>query len=377
MTADPGVTRFYQGARHRGRWCFYSRGYVGGLIRAEDLTGRMVNMSTTHGMVYDRALVTAFDSRRGVLTVEGGLRQSVTDARPVPTGHAEVFVEDIARGFIHALPDGRVAPLQVFLLNSYPSGQPQTEGSSMTDTTTAEGTELAQVAPGALARVKGLEPWTVTDLAGIIAGPAPTVPKDQKFPDPAPAVRFTDALRSALKALPAVFGKVTPTECRSLEQSELTALTAEVVTIDQLTTELGERRNAIAEYIRTHQDRAAVEQGIATKETERVVSGVAAGHYLLAQPGSPFNTPVEGFQGAWQQRYVKGEITVNGKDVQKMFEAGEIDRRTYLAVTSTVRVYDPMRMAEYIRKHPIEGLKLLARITVRKAPSASLYAPKN
>ena len=246
----------------------------------------------------------------------------------------------------------------------------------MTDTTAAAGTEIAQVAPGALARVKGMDPWDVTDLAEMVAGPVPAVPKDQAFPPAAPAVKFTDPLRAALKALPLVFGKVVPTEPRKLEQAELAALTEEAVTIDRLTTELGKRRNAISEAIRAHQDHQAREAGLVTDETLRVADGVAKGHYLVATPGSPFSTEVPGFADSWQQRYVKGGTDIKGTAIEDLFHSGTIDRKTYLSCTATVRVYSPMKMAEYIRKNPIDGLKLLARITVRKAPSASLYPPK-
>lgn len=119
MAITPGVTRFYQGEQRRGRWSFYSRGNAE-LIYAGDLVGRIVNMSTRNGMVYDSARVVAFDGSRGILHVDGGVRQSVSDVQPVPTRAAEVCVEDIARGFIHSLPGEprrRVAPLQVFLLN--------------------------------------------------------------------------------------------------------------------------------------------------------------------------------------------------------------------------------------------------------------------
>jgi hypothetical protein len=242
---------------------------------------------------------------------------------------------------------------------------------------TAAGTDVVQVAPGALALVKGREPWTVIDLAALVADQSQAALKKPAKPVPAAAVKFTDPLRAALKALPAVFGKITPTETRKLEAAELTKLTEEALTIDALLTELGERRKAISEIVRTHQDEDARDRGLVTDATEQIASGVAKGHYLLADPGSPFETPVEGYKGSWQQRYVKGGVEINGGTLDKLLEAGEIDRQAYLACTSAVRVYDPMRTAEYIRKNPVKGLGLLRRITTTKPPSASLYAPKN
>jgi hypothetical protein len=246
----------------------------------------------------------------------------------------------------------------------------------MTQQTGTAGTDLVQVAPGALALVKGQQPWTVIDLAEMVAPAAPSVPKDREFPEPAPAVKFTDTLRSALKALPGAFGKIMPTERRKLEQSELAAVTEEAVVIDRLAAELGKRRTAISEYVRTHQDHQARELGLVTDETIRVADGVAKGHYLIAAPGTPFNTEVPGFEDSWQQRYVGGKPEVHGSKILDLYEAGEIDRKTYLACTSTVRVFDQMKLTEYIRKNPAEGLALLRRITTRKPPSASLYPPK-
>jgi hypothetical protein len=241
---------------------------------------------------------------------------------------------------------------------------------------TAAGTDVVQVAPGALTLVRGRDPWTVIDLADMIGPPAPTVPADAPMPAVAPAVKFTDTLRNALKALPAAFGKIAPTERRKLEAAELAAITDEANVIDALIKELGERRKAISEFVRAHQDFDAQDRGLVTEDTIRIADGVAKGHFLVAQPGSPFTTEVPGYSKGWQQRYVKGSTEVRGADIEKLFNEGEIDRAAYLACTVQVRVFDSMKLAEYIRKNPVKGLRLLARITHRKPPSASLYAPE-
>lgn len=244
----------------------------------------------------------------------------------------------------------------------------------MTETTQAPaGTALAQVAEGVLARVQDGKPFTVAELAELMARPAQKLPKDAEFPAPPAPVRFTDALRRALRALPEVFGKVSPTERRKLEAAEVKALTDEIAAIDGAFSELESRREAIKELIRTHQDYQASEMGVAG---ERIASGTAKGHYLSAKPGEPFTTPVEGYGDCWQQRYVKGKSSQRMTTLEALLADGKITRAEYLGFTSARRDLDEMKIAEYVRRHPARGLEILAAITVQGAPSASLYPPK-
>lgn len=244
----------------------------------------------------------------------------------------------------------------------------------MTDTTqVTEGTALAQVAEGVLARVQDGKPFTVAELAALMNRPAPVLPQDAEFPAPPAPVKFTEVLRRALKALPEVFGKVTPSERRRLEAAEVRALTDEINAIDATFAELEARREAIKEFMRTHQDYQAEAEGIAG---ERVAGGVAKGHYLTAAPGKPFKTAVEGYSDSWQQRYVKGKSGQKMTALEALLAAGTVTRAEYLGFTSTKRDLDEMKIADYIRRHPQRGLQILAAITEQGAPGASLYAPK-
>lgn len=239
-------------------------------------------------------------------------------------------------------------------------------------TETATGTALAQVADGVLARVQGNQPFTVSELADLMARPPARLPQGNPLPGPAPQVNFTDKLRRALKGLPAVFGVVMPTERRKLESAELVRLTEEIITIDVLLDELTQRREAIKEVVRIHQDFEAEAEGI----TERVAEGAAKGHYLAGQPGKPFKTAVEGYADPWQQRYVKGGTSQQLSLLQELLDAGTITQAEFNGFTRAVRVLDEDKIRAAIRQRPRRSLQILSAITRRSAPGASLYAPK-
>jgi hypothetical protein len=243
-------------------------------------------------------------------------------------------------------------------------------------TTTTAGTALAQVAPGLIARVRDEKPFTVTELADLLAAPAPVLPEATPKPAPPKPVRLTDVLKGALRALPGVFGIVAPTERRKLEAAELKSLTEEANAIDAMAKQLGERRKDISEYVRTHMDFTAEDSGIVTADTIRVAEGVARGHWLLGQPDVPYEVQVDGYADAWQQRYVKGKTSQEQSLLDKLVTDELISRPEYLAFTREVRVLDEDKIKAFIRRNPARGLEILAAITRRSAPSASVYAPK-
>jgi hypothetical protein len=67
------------------------------------LVGQVVNIGDKDGGVYEGVTVTAFDERRGYLTLEGGACGSwlrPEDARPLE-GQVSLHVHDVARGYIN------------------------------------------------------------------------------------------------------------------------------------------------------------------------------------------------------------------------------------------------------------------------------------
>lgn len=238
------------------------------------------------------------------------------------------------------------------------------------------GTALAQVAPGMIARVSGEKPFTVSELADLLAAPAAKLPEAESFPAPPRPVSLTDALKDALRALPRVFGIVVPTERRKLEAAEVRKITDEINAIDALSTEIGTRKKALQEYMRTHMDFTGEADKTVTAGTQRVADGVAKGHWLLAEPGEPYEVPVDGYADCWQQRYVKGGTEVSQALLEKLAAEGKITRSEFLGFTREVRKLDEGNIAAFIRKNPHRGLAILAAITTRSAPSASVYAPR-
>lgn len=253
--------------------------------------------------------------------------------------------------------------------------------------TTGTSARLAPVAPGVLARAQGSSPWTVADLADMLAGPAEVLPEAEPFPEPAKAVTFTPALRKAFASL-AGMDQVNPDARRSLTAGELAALTAERNAITAVTEPLGKRVKAITEHIRMHIDVAAEEAGAATPAavyrggklitpaTERVASGAAKGHYLLAAPQAPYEVPVQGYDDCWQQRYVSGGVSQSLSALEALAETGEITRKEYLALTRESRSLAQDKITAFIAKDPARGLEILAAITERAPASASVYPPK-
>jgi hypothetical protein len=246
---------------------------------------------------------------------------------------------------------------------------------------TAEGTnsstELEPVAQGALALVQGDKPWNMLDLAAELAPPAAVFTEADALPLPAPKVAFSEVLRKALKALPDLFGQVMPDEVRKLDRHELKAVTDEAANLKIVAGEIKIRLEAIQDIIRNHQDKEAEESEDGLPPfTYRIAEGAAKGHWLLATPGNPYKTPVDGYVDSWRQQMVKGDVSVSPSVLFDLDKSGEVTREEFLAFTSAVRVYDADKAKVFIRKNPVRGLAILARMTRRSAPSASLVSPK-
>lgn len=70
----------------------------------KDLVGKVVNIGTKDGMLYEGTTVTGIDQRRGLLTIEGGRcgRPLMEPGESDPVDEPEVIDPyDIARGYIH------------------------------------------------------------------------------------------------------------------------------------------------------------------------------------------------------------------------------------------------------------------------------------
>lgn len=249
------------------------------------------------------------------------------------------------------------------------------------------GTELAQVAPGALALAIGKAPWTIGDLLDRLVPQIEELPTEGEFPELPKPASVTPALKKALRELPAVFGEVKPTARRTLEKDELKKITDEALAISKVTKPLGTRLKAISEIVRTHMDVQAEKDALAIPEpvirggrtlepTPRVAAGVAKDHYLLAQPEKPYEISVEGYDDTWQARHTKGDASQSHDELLRLYDEEKITREEYLGFTETRRTLSGDKIAAAIKKNPERSLQILAAITTREAPSYSLYAPK-
>lgn len=184
------------------------------------------------------------------------------------------------------------------------------------------------------------------------------------------AITLSDEAHRALQVLPAVFGRVQVESIRTLTLAEQEKLGEEALVLDALTSDFRARRDAISEAIRNHLDQAAVASGQAYEAPKD-----RNGHYVLGAPKNPATLPIPGTNRKWSSEYRSGRVTVSGDELLRLYEAGEIDRATYLSFTKEVRVLDEEKVYKAVRKQP-SLLGVLAKITKRGLPGSSLNIRK-
>lgn len=199
------------------------------------------------------------------------------------------------------------------------------------------------------------------------------------FPELPARLEVTPSLKAALEALPALFARIQPERRRPLDSAEVADLGAELVAIKEILTVLGQREEDIKEYVRNHQDTVAEQEGRAFAKDVTVAGNVvqeatprdAKGHYLLATPGNPEVTTVPGTTVKLANQYSSGKLKTDLEALTRQYEAGEIDRKTYLAVTEARRVVN----AEKLRDHVLKTgrVDLIAAVSSRGLPSSAMY----
>lgn len=207
----------------------------------------------------------------------------------------------------------------------------------------------------------------VTDLKGLMARLVEEpVTLGGNFPAIAPEVQITPEDAQALVALPAVFGKVQPTERREITADEADALMKEAAVIKTITDLLDGRDEAIKTIVRHHLDKEAERLGQASDETPRT----PAGNYAL--PGK-VDAPSTGQR--WSRILTKGSASINANRLKELYEAGHVSREDYLAFTREERVFDEMKARDAIRKNPTL-LGLLRKITDRSGVNTQVRKGK-
>lgn len=180
------------------------------------------------------------------------------------------------------------------------------------------------------------------------------------------APTLTDQHLEAMIALPAIFGKVTPSQPRLLTEEEQVEVIKEREIIDTLLSVLKERKdNSLRETLANHLDLLAEEEGLVDEDTPKDKKG----HYYI-----PMEAPVPG-TGKKIQKIVSGPAPkVDSAKLLDLYEAGEITREEYLSLTKVpevARVFDPVKARKAIRKNPAL-LGVLAQATTRPNPTITI-----
>lgn len=177
---------------------------------------------------------------------------------------------------------------------------------------------------------------------------------------------LTEAHLKALKTLPEVFARVTPSEPRMLTEQEQQALVAERDTVDLLLSLLKARKDgSLREHLANHLDRLAEEEGLASEGdvTDK------KGHYFVKQ-----DVPVEGTGRKVQRIVSEPKPRIDSAALLRMHEEGDLSREEYLSLTvvpEVSRVFDEPKARKAIKKHP-HLLRKIAQATTRPDPTITI-----
>jgi hypothetical protein len=188
----------------------------------------------------------------------------------------------------------------------------------------------------------------------------------------APAkIELTPEFTQALRSIPVLFGQVQPEELRRLTEAEQVALYAEQKALKLIISDLSVREAAIKTVIRGHMALDARDQGLADEGTVLDASGFP----IVARKAEPQRFNVPGTTEAWSLEYREGTPSIEGSRLLEMYDAGEIDRKTYLSMTREVRVFDENKAFEAMAKDPTL-LSVFRRIVKKGRPSTGLFVRK-
>lgn len=224
------------------------------------------------------------------------------------------------------------------------------------------------------ARISLREGASLMSVVDPAAKPVPTSSKAVDFPQVPETPEITPEIRQALRDLPKVYGQVVVEEPRTLGSTEIVSLHDEFVTLQAIGKTLERRADVVKEYVRTHVDAQAVQDGVDVKRTPRD----KAGHFILASKGEPTRVNVDGTNQAFSLEYRNGRAgtsSISSERLLDMYEQGEISREDYLSLTRERRVFDEDKATSAILAKP----ELLAVIrsamvtTGQTDPGTNLY----
>jgi hypothetical protein len=217
------------------------------------------------------------------------------------------------------------------------------------------------------------------DVATELLGEIPQEEAGTDFPGLPKALTATAEIRSALKVLSSTFNKVTVAERRTMKPEEIGSIGVEMEAIKAVGKLLGEREEALKEYVKTHQDVEAEEQGRAfPKDVVRGGKTIAEatsrdkdGHYILAAKGEAVDTEIPGTTLRFSMQLSSGRTTENLGAIAEMFENGEIDEAAYKAMTVVRRVPTAEKVRAYVLK--TGRTDILGKIVKKGRDGSALY----
>jgi len=236
-------------------------------------------------------------------------------------------------------------------------------------------------------RVKGeiKKAQSLKDVAAILDVHAEPVPVsiEAEWPE---RVEMTEEAVQAIAALPEVFNKVHPDEPKILTDDEIVSLYEEREVLRAALEPLSGRDEVIKEIVRHHMDLAALEDNRAVVHDVVVNGNViatatprdTAGHFILASKGNPEQARIPGTNQAFIRQYREGAVSYShaAEDLLALYEAGDITREQYLAMTRETRVFDEAKVMEAVRKDPATYLPILKKVAVRTSDGTSMYVRK-
>lgn len=233
---------------------------------------------------------------------------------------------------------------------------------------------------------------TLAQVAETLLEPVPDhVPSKEvaPFPDVPQTKVLTEKEKEALLALPTVFGKVVVETRRSLQEQEIAAVAQERDVLKTIVSVLAGREAVVNEYIRHHVDVDAEERGVAVRADvirgEKVIVEAtprdADGHYILASKGNPTRVHIPNTNEDFSLEYRAGRagsVTIDSHALLDLYEAGEITREQYLALTVERRVFDEAKATAAVIKDEslLEVIAKISRRTGETKPGTSLYVRK-
>lgn len=220
---------------------------------------------------------------------------------------------------------------------------------------------------------------TLKDVAETLLGEIPQEDAATDFPGLPTPLNASEEIRTALAVLSKTFNTTVVTDRRTMKPEEIGSIGVEYEAIKAVGKLLSEREEQIKEIVRTHQDVAAEEAGLAVPKDVRrggklvtpATPRDAKGHYLLAAKGEPTDTAIPGTTLKFSNQFSSGKTSENLAAITQMYEAGDLSKEDYYAMTEVRRVPTAEKIRAFVLK--TGRVELLGKIVKKGRDSQALY----